>query len=140
MRGIPAIQYAQNVQLEALSRMQHVRDNPPMFDGFDDGPPPPELVTTGERRRQRQAAAVAAGYHPLHVTIVGVRLHPDATLDAPKGTKTAPFTCGTCVMRVYKHGGAKSYPKCGVAGRDSHSDATDVQASWPACTEYQAER
>lgn len=108
----------------------------PLFEGFDE-PIVPVATTTGERRRARQAAAVLAGYHPLHVTIAGVLLHPDAPTDVAPGTRGVPLTCGTCVLRVFKHGGAKAYPKCGISGRDSHSDATDVKASWPACTDYQ---
>lgn len=77
-----------------------------------------------------------AGYHPLHVVIAGVRLHPDAPTDVPKGTRTAPLTCGTCIHRVIYGGHAKKYPKCDLPGRSSNSEATDVQSSWPACTEY----
>jgi hypothetical protein len=136
-RGIPSVQYTQTNQLEGLQRMQHNVDNPPMFEGFSDPVvSESEKTTVGERRRRRQAAAVAAGYHPLHLVVVGVRLHPEANLDAPVGTRSAPFTCGSCVHRFNVGGNAKSYPKCDVPGRASHSEATDVKSSWPACMEY----
>jgi hypothetical protein len=111
-------------------------DEAALFDGYDE-PVAPQGTTAGERRRQKQAAAVAAGYHPLHLVIAGIKLHPDAPTDVPAGTRTEPFTCGTCPHRVMVHGGNRTYPKCDLPGRATHGDATDVKTSWPACTDYE---
>lgn len=111
-------------------------DEVPLFGGFDK-PVAPAPVTAGERRRLKIVATIAAGYHPLHLAVAGVRLHPEAPTDVPKGTRTEPFTCGTCVHRVLVGGHARSFPKCDLPGRRTNGNATDVKTSWPACTDYE---
>lgn len=96
-----------------------------LFDGFDDAVAP-EKLTAGERRRRRQQAAIDRGQHPLSLLFGYMPLAANESA-----------TCGKCVHRVNRHGGAKSYPKCDIPGRDSRSEASDVRAWWPACKEFE---
>lgn len=107
----------------------------PLFGDYDEAQPEPEKLSAGRRRTLRQADMVQRGVHPL----TRLPLHEQAT-EVPKGTRAAPFTCGSCVHRVIVSRGAKDYPKCDVdnGAVASHSEATDVRAWWPACTRYVA--
>ena len=93
-----------------------------LFDGYPDPPPTPDR-TPVQRRRDRQLAAIKTGVHPLN----GLPL-----LDSPAGQ-----TCGTCAHRRHYRMAAKPYPKCEL-GPLAHGPATDVRASWPACTQWEA--
>lgn len=91
-------------------------------------------TTPTARRRAREAVAIRVGYHPL----TKGRLHPDVLAGRPG----AP-TCGTCRFRraVERYTGAPApalYPKCWYAypSRMGNGPATDVLASWPACTDW----
>ncbi|MFC6090847.1 hypothetical protein [Saccharothrix lopnurensis] len=93
-------------------------------------------TTSGARRRARNATAVRHGAHPLTVALgYTIPLHPDAAdADGPR--------CGSCRHRVRVGGGDRTWPKCSAGGgqgwpRATHGAATDVLASWPACTDYQ---
>jgi hypothetical protein len=100
-------------------------------------PAPKESATV--RRTKRQAAALARGRHPLSLVFGFMRLHPDA---APADDRTAPGRrCGNCTHRQPVGGHAKDYPKCvitvnGRMVRNTGSEATDIRAWWPACTEH----
>lgn len=97
-------------------------------------PPPVEREPAGRRRIRRQAALLARGRHPLAAMFGPLFLHPQA---APAEDRRADgLRCGSCALRQKN---AWGYPKC-VAGngvRASHSEASDVRAWWPACTDYQ---
>lgn len=108
--------------------------------------PEPQL-TPGQRRIARQAAALAAGRHPLSLTVVdGLGLHAEA---APADDKAAPGRrCGSCRFRVLAGGHARDFPKCrypdpdtwpGRGGwpRETSGGATDVRAWWPACPQHE---
>ena len=95
-----------------------------LFIGYPD-PPTPDPVpkskpNRGERMRARQQARIDKGFHPLN----GLRL-------ADNG-----HTCGECGHRYHVRY-AKSYPKCDL-GPNTHGEATDVRASWPACINWEA--
>lgn len=100
--------------------------------GFDlDLPDPVGTATPIERIRERRAAAMAAGYHPLSLTVAtNLRLHPQAGDPAVK--------CGTCVFRRARGDTANPYPKCwaGDGIRATRAASSDVLASWPGCTDW----
>lgn len=99
-------------------------------------PPITETMRPGEKRRARFEQVVANGRHPFSAIFkMPLALHPDAprTLDL-----TAPGPrCGDCLHRQPVGNGGRSYPKCTVGKRSSHSDATDVRRYWPACRDYE---
>ena len=106
-------------------------------------PAPP--ATDGQRRIARQRGVIAVGMHPLSLTVAPyLRLHPQAQREIGG---TGP-RCGGCRYRVGLGGHSRVYPKClwpepdmsvrVKRGRWSHGIATDVRASWPACTDYEA--
>ena len=103
--------------------------------------PEPESATV--RRTKRQAALLARGRHPLQPIVGVLFLHKEA---APADDRAAAgLRCGSCQFRELVGGHARSYPKCmlpapgtGHRLRDTMSDASDVRAWWPACTDYQS--
>lgn len=130
--------------------------------------PEEDTRTRGQQLRDRQQARIAVGRHPLSINGMVIRLHPDAPRDAHKDDDGAYPRCGSCVHRQMVGGHAKSFPKCVIgyerrpltdaeiarnAGtiyqhathyvyegrRNTSSDATDVKAWWPACSDYQPE-
>lgn len=120
---------------------------------FDMTPTPvaePVRESAGQRRTRRQAEAVRRGAHPLSLVFGAgaVRMHPDADRDAAPGDGKTWLRCGSCtwrrMLRHYNH----NYPKClrtpddtepsrlGDCERVTASEASDVRAWWPACTNY----
>lgn len=110
----------------------------PLFPGHDQTIVPPPGPGPSERRRARQALSIANGRHPLDLVVPGIMLHPDAPTSTPAGTTTVPFTCGSCAHRVKQGGTAGSYTKCGLPGRSTRGEATDLRTWWPACVDYEA--
>jgi hypothetical protein len=96
-----------------------------LFDGAYPTPPRQHL-TDAQRRRNRQQGLIDSGLHPLSGSNTPIPLLP----------REQGLTCGTCQHRVKIHGGAKAWPKCEL-GPATHGEATDVWASWPACTRYE---
>lgn len=88
-----------------------------LFPGLE---PEPDDVTTADRRRTLRArAALEAGRHPAN----GRMIDPNPE-----------HTCGNCAhLKRYSYHNA-TYLKC-PAHRlgESHSAASDMRASWPAC-------
>jgi hypothetical protein len=86
---------------------------------------------------------LARGRHPLE-TIVRrpLLLHAEA---APAGDRgAAGRRCGDCRFRALAAGHDRSYPKCVLPGpggtppaRATSSEASDVRAWWPACSDHQ---
>lgn len=100
-----------------------------LFEGAYPDPPKVHL-TDGEKRRARQQALIDLGMHPLS---------DSSTNQLPLLVTTQPgsrATCGDCTHRVRLYGGSKTWPKCEL-GPATHGPATDVWASWPACTRYE---
>lgn len=109
------------------------------------------------RLKDRQAAAITHGQHPLSAALRRtIQLHPDVRAAAMAGDDGAGPTCGGCALRRQVSGGNKSFPKCAAHPiprsrvdehgktwewedypRATHGSGTDVQAGWPACTDYQ---
>ncbi len=57
---------------------------------------------------------------------------------APPGSGPKGETCKTCRHLVRVQGGAKRYPKCGMAkGGWTHGRASDVLVSSPACSRWE---
>lgn len=102
-------------------------------------PPEPENLTPTEKFHRRIATRIATGLHPLGKAIP---LHADAARErGGPGLK-----CGDCRYRENLRHHDKSYPKCRLPlmvgerptyPRDTHSDASDVRAWWPACRDFQ---
>ena len=105
--------------------------------------PSPEPISRDRKRTLRQAALLARGRHPLQPVAGPLLLHADA---APADDRDAPgMRCGGCKWRqLMNRGSAKDYAKCmfpapvtGARWRATGSEASDVRAWWPACTDYQ---
>jgi hypothetical protein len=76
-----------------------------------------------QRRTQRQKAQLAAGVHPA----------TRRTLLAVAGS-----TCGTCVHALQVMPGNRRHWKCEKHYLGpSHSAASDIRVSWPACQLYE---
>jgi hypothetical protein len=94
------------------------------------------------RRTKRQAALLAAGRHPLS-SVMGRSLFLHASA-APAADRAAEGRrCGNCRFREVIGHHSRSYPKCVWPGYDSQwprasqSEATDVRAWWPGCTDHE---
>lgn len=101
-------------------------------------PPEPENPSRSERRKRLVNARISQGTHPLGY----ISLHPDA----PQDREAPGPRCGDCIHRVAIRHHDKSYPKCHypttVGGqtrhlRDTHGEASDIRAWWPACITFQ---
>ena len=87
-------------------------DLPPLPDGE-----PVENPSAGQRLTIRNKAAIAAGWHP-----------------ATGRALLAVETCGTCAYHHYYRWHTRSYHKCDQHRLgESHSEASDIRVSWPAC-------
>lgn len=83
-----------------------------------------EKLSATRRRTIRNENLLECGIHPA----TGLYLLQ---------TEVKPAKCRTCLFHRYINNGARSYNKCerhrlGM----SHSDASDIRVSWPACTAY----
>jgi len=104
-------------------------------------PPEPEQLTAGERRRRRIAKRIATGEHPLGYPVM---LHDESSRD-PQDRESGP-RCGECKFRVRLEYHNRVYAKCWYPDtekyphpRDSHCDASDIRAWWPACRQFERE-
>lgn len=114
----------------------------PEVDLFGEVVEPPDPTRDGEkgsgrsdgrRRTERQAELIKLGQHPM----MSGPLHELADRTAMRDDgKELPYRCGSCVHRIIRNHGAKTYPKCDLTPM-SHSEASDVRAWWPACPSYQ---
>lgn len=118
---------------------------------FDIAPVPAEAMpeeSATVRRTKRQAALLASRRHPLSSPLgQSLWLHAEA---APASDRDAPGRrCGNCLWRRVVHHHDRAYAKCFAPGllsaeayerlgppRLSHSEATDVRAWWPGCTDH----
>lgn len=92
---------------------------------FDPGAPDPravvEVLSVDRRRTIKNAAILADGRHPA----TGLHL-------ADNGE-----TCGTCAHHHAYDYHNRGYHKCDVHRLgESHSAASDIRVSWPACTQW----
>lgn len=122
-----------------------------LFD-MQPGTAPGPVESAAQRRTRRQRDAIRRGAHPLALVFGAgaVRMHPDADRDAAPGAGSRlPLRCGSCTWRrLIRAGHDKPYPKCmrtpddtepqplSDSPRATASEATDVRAWWPACTNY----
>lgn len=88
---------------------------------FEVDPVEPEpKLSYGRRLTIRRQAALDAGRHP----VTGLFLQPVGL----------GHHCGGCShLRVIRYAG--TYHKCDL--NDTHSQATDVRKTWPACARYE---
>ena len=97
--------------------------DPPTLPGFEHLAPVavvPDDASPTVRRTARRRLLLEAGVHPA----TGLRLFP-----AVFGN-----TCGGCVHAVKVQHGARAYWKCNESRLGlSHSAASDIRTSWPAC-------
>ncbi|MCK9894716.1 hypothetical protein [Frankia sp. AgB32] len=93
---------------------------PRQLDMFGDEPcaPGPKPLSAQRHRTARKQDALASGVHPVS----GHRLLPESD----------GKTCGGC-LRFFEHG---RYRKCRLNA--TRGPATDLRASWPACTQFLA--
>ncbi|MDP7706829.1 hypothetical protein [Mycobacterium sp. TY815] len=105
-------------------------------------PEPKEKLSRTAQQHRKVARRIGAGIHPLGEPI---RLHPDAPRDldyqeAKRSTAGGP-RCGSCRFREIQ-----GWPKCmlptviggrTIFPRNTGSDASDVAAWWPACTNWE---
>lgn len=85
---------------------------------------PDEKLSAGRRRTLRQQADLAAGRHPA----TGLPLNDT-------GAK-----CGSCIHHraIESHRGGSYWHKCAASKLGlSHSEASDIRISWPACTKWE---
>jgi len=94
---------------------------------FDPGPTtadPYEGLSATQKVTQRNKDQIAAGRHPATL----LPLLPDEC-------------CGQCVHAHHYNHHNRSYWKCGEHRLgESHSAASDIRVSWPACTKFEASR
>lgn len=100
---------------------------------FDPGPATiaeePEQLSADARRTLRNRRLIASGIHPA--------THRRILLEAPNNP-----TCGDCAHhRAYRnHRGDGNWHKCARHHLgESHSAASDIRVSWPACELFEAE-
>ncbi|TDD31667.1 hypothetical protein E1287_25745 [Actinomadura sp. KC06] len=105
--------------------------------GVPTAPPQAEELSADRRRTLRQAELLAAGRHPIGLFVKRqVRLHPDA---APHDDRKAEgLRCGGCRFLTVVGHHTRSYLKCGRVSL-SHSAASDIRRSWPACERFEAQ-
>lgn len=81
-------------------------------------------LSAGQRRTVKARATIEAGKHPAN------GLPIDTT-----------HTCGDCVNLNRYHYRSRTYLKCEFHRLgESHSEASDMRASWPACPHWEASR
>lgn len=132
-------------------------------------PNEPKLTYGERQRRRQAALIANGYHPLAGPLRNRLRLHPDTDRAQRREDPQSGPTCGTCAFRVLLGGHAKPYPKCVFgtfttpitdeqrrtfplllgrtpAGavhthqpRVTASDATDVRAWWPACTDYQGD-
>lgn len=94
-------------------------------------PPPPDL-SADQRRTLAHRRLLEQGIHPAtrRPLLPWPPDEPEYDVDRP--------TCATCIhIRRYSGGHARTYIKCARHRLgESHSAASDVRASWPACDLY----
>lgn len=110
-------------------------------------PEPKEPLSRTAQHHRKVARRIGSGVHPLGHPIC---LHPDAPRDldhqeSKRSTSDGP-RCGSCKFRVLVEYHNRSWPKCHlptvIGGRetyprDTHSEASDIAAWWPACTSWE---
>lgn len=83
---------------------------------------PVEVLSADQRRTQRARVAIANGRHPAN----GLPIDTD-------------HRCADCDhLKRYRHS-SRNYLKCAYHRLgESHSAASDMRASWPACPHFEA--
>jgi hypothetical protein len=114
--------------------------------GVTDLPDAPRLFDPGEGtqqgrlsadrcRRQHQLNMLAVGHHPA----TGLRLWRDVTDTDGPGLTDLEVTCGGCVHAVKVSTGSRDVWKCEKHRLGlSHSAASDIRVSWPACELFES--
>ena len=112
-------------------------------------PGPSEKDSPTVRRTKRQAALLLTRRHPLSSPMgISLFLHAEA---APADDRDAEGRrCGNCKWRQTETHHSRAYPKCYAPGlvsaewyekhgppRATHSEASDVRAWWPGCTDHE---
>lgn len=97
--------------------------DPPTLPGFEHLAPVavvPDDASPTVRRTARRRLILEAGIHPA----TGARLFP----------AVFGHTCGGCIHAVKVRHGNRTYWKCNESRLGlSHSAASDIRTSWPAC-------
>lgn len=84
--------------------------------------PVPVVISAGRRRTLRAAALLAEGKHPAN----GLPINRD-------------HRCGQCVHLVANPRNTKTFHKCPHHRYGtSHSEASDMRTTWPACPRFEA--
>lgn len=100
--------------------------DPPTLPGFEHLAPVavvPDDASPTVRRTARRRLILEAGIHPA----TGARLFP----------AVFGHTCGGCIHAVKVRHGNRTYWKCEVSRLGlSHSAASDIRTSWPACEAF----
>lgn len=83
---------------------------------------PVEVLSADQRRTQRARVAIAGGRHPANGLPIDIE-----------------HRCGNCVhLNRYEYH-RRTYIKCPKHRLgESHSAASDMRASWPACPHFEA--
>lgn len=90
-----------------------------LFPELASPPPPPEPLSADRRRTQRNRELLQGGIHPA----------THRPLLAGWG-----YTCADCAHAEYHSRGARAHWKCRCHRLGlSHSSASDIRVSWPAC-------
>jgi len=87
--------------------------------------PEPEQLSAGQRLTRRNAEQLARGINPA--------------TNHPFLKSETPLTCGDCAHHIAVHV-ARTYHKCERHRLgESHSAASDIRVSWPACSLFTPE-